>query len=137
MPSARPIESGPIETKFVHPARHRGQFSSVLGGPDGAYIHGHQTKPMEEVMNTLATKLTITASIAALICATPVSIDLVRGAAGSDATAARLALALDTAQAQPARSGHEAGARGADRRSGGDRAADARGREFKGNDIRG
>ena len=88
-------------------------------------------------MQTLATKLTITAAIAALICATPISIDLVRaGAAGSDATA-RLALALDTAQAHPTRSGHAAGARGADRRSGtGDRAADARGREFKSNDVR-
>jgi hypothetical protein len=92
---------------------------------------------MEDVMQTLATKLTISAAIAALICATPVSIDLVRpGAAGSDGTA-HLALALDTAQAQPARSGHEAGARGGDRRNGsGDRAADARGREFKGNDVR-
>lgn len=89
-------------------------------------------------MQTLATKLTMSAAIAALICATPVSIDLVRsGTAGSDGTA-RVALALDTAQAQPARSGHDAGARGTDRRSGsGDRAADARGRDLKGNNIRG
>ena len=89
-------------------------------------------------MQTLATKLTMSAAIAALICATPVSIDLLRpGAAGPESTA-RLALALDTARAQPARSGRDAGARGADRRSGnGDRAADARGRELKGNDVRG
>ena len=89
-------------------------------------------------MNTFATKLTMSAAIAALICATPVSIDLVRsGGAGSDGTA-RVALAFDTAQAHPTRSGHDAGARGADRRGGsGDRAADARGREFKGNDVRG
>jgi hypothetical protein len=93
---------------------------------------------MEHVMHTLATKLTITAAIAALICATPVSIDLVRPDAASLQGTGRLALAFDTAQAQTARSGHEAGARGADRRTGsGDRAADARGRELKGNDIRG
>jgi hypothetical protein len=50
-------------------------------------------------MQTLATRFAITASIAALICATPVSVDLVRaGAAGPDG-AARLALALDSAQA--------------------------------------
>jgi hypothetical protein len=103
---------------------------------------------MDDIMQTLATKLTITAAIAALICATPVSIDLVRpGAAGSDGTA-RLALALDTAQAHPAGGGHEAGSRGSagsherashasDRRTGsGDRVANARGGESKGSDIR-
>ncbi len=51
-------------------------------------------------MQTLATKLTVSAAIAVLICATPVSIDLLRpGAAGPENTA-HLALALDTAQAQ-------------------------------------
>ena len=50
-------------------------------------------------MQNLATRFAITASIAALICATPVSLDLVRaGAAGPDGTA-RLALTLDSAQA--------------------------------------
>ena len=88
-------------------------------------------------MQTLATKLTITAAIAVLICATPVAIDLVRPDAAGSGTG-RFALAFDTAQAEPAHSGHEAGARGTDRRSGnGDRGADARGREVKGNDIRG
>jgi hypothetical protein len=53
-------------------------------------------------MNTLATRLTVTATVAALICATPVSIDLVRTTAGSESNA-HLALALDTAQARPLR----------------------------------
>jgi hypothetical protein len=58
-------------------------------------------------MNTLATKLTVTAAIAALICATPVSIDFVRsGAAGMEGTA-HLALTLDTAHAA-GRFGHGA-----------------------------
>jgi hypothetical protein len=99
---------------------------------------------MEDVMNTLATKLTTTAAITALICATPVSIDLVRpGTAGPQAPA-RLALALDTAEARPAGGGREVGARGAAgnherasrRTGGGDRAANVRGSELKGNDIR-
>jgi hypothetical protein len=88
---------------------------------------------MEDVMHRLATKLTITAAIAALICTAPVSIDLVRpGAAGPQSTA-RLALALDTAQAHDARVGDDAGARaGAGNRG---RAADRR-TEPKGNDVR-
>ena len=45
-------------------------------------------------MNTLATKLTVTVAIVALIAATPVSIDLVRPASGSESTA-HLALTID------------------------------------------
>jgi hypothetical protein len=109
---------------------------------------GASNKPMEDVMNTLATKLTTTAATAALICATPVSIDLVRPGTAGPQGPAPLALALDTAQAHPAGGGHEAGSRGAagnherashasDRRAGGgDRAANVRGSELKGNDIR-
>jgi hypothetical protein len=59
-------------------------------------------KPMEDAMNTLATKLTVTAAIAALIAVTPVSIDLVRATAGPEANT-HLALSLDTAQARPMR----------------------------------
>jgi hypothetical protein len=99
-------------------------------------------------MQTLATRFAITASIAALICATPVSVDLVRaGAAGPDG-AARLALALDSAQAHETHSaahgGREAPSRGAagghqashengQRSASGERAAGDRGGSVAGN----
>jgi hypothetical protein len=64
---------------------------------------------MEDAMNTLATRLTVTAAIAALIAATPVSLGLVRPTAGADSTP-HLALTLDAAQARGF--GHGGGFRG-------------------------
>src|SRR5882724_7891488 len=37
---ARPTGERPIEVKFVHSPRHRGQFCSVLAREGGAYIRG-------------------------------------------------------------------------------------------------
>ena len=87
IPRQLPIDPGPVEIKFVHLlCGIEVNLVQFTARPGGAYIQGHRTKPMEDVMQTLATKLTMSASIAALICATPVSIDLLRpGAAGSRA----------------------------------------------------
>jgi hypothetical protein len=80
---------------------------------------------MQKLSPTFATKFAITASVAALICATPVSLDLVQaGAAGADGTA-RLALTLDSAQAREAHGAAHAG-----------RGADARGRNVAGNGVK-
>jgi hypothetical protein len=119
-----------IEVNFVQFSRGR------AGRTSGA--HRTNSKPTEDAMKTLATRLVVTASIAALICATPASIDLVRaGAVGTT----HLALALDTAQAHEVHGGH--GAAGehhasheSGRRAGGDRAADASGNNFDGNGIK-
>jgi hypothetical protein len=104
--------------------------------------------PMEDVMQTLATRFAITASIAALICATPVSLDLVRAGAAGPNSAAHVALALDTAQARDLHGGREAPTRGAagrdhqasheagQRSAGGERAASAGGKNAAGNDIK-
>jgi hypothetical protein len=102
-------------------------------------------------MQTLATRFAIAASIAALICATPVSIDLVSvGAGGVDGTA-RLALALDTAQAHEtngaphggraasprgAAGGHQASHESGQRSAGGEKAAGTRGSNAAGNGIK-
>ena len=60
-------------------------------------------------MNTLATKLTVTAAIAALIAATPVSLDLARPNAAGPQSTAHLTLTLEAAQARSSGFGHVGG----------------------------
>jgi hypothetical protein len=132
-----------IDVNFV-------QFSHRRAGrTSGA---SNDIEPTEDVMQNLATRLAITASIAALICATPVSLDLVRaGAAGPDGTA-RLALTLDSAQAHETHSAahgdrgassrgaagrdHQASHQSGQRSAGGDRADGTDGKSIAGNGIK-
>jgi hypothetical protein len=136
---------GSIAVKFVHPARHRGQFCSVLLLRERAYIRGadgdRDNKTEKRVMQRLATKLTLTASLAALIFATPVSIDLSRSNATDGAHTAGI-FSLTTAQAHPERdatarnAGDRQGA-GAHQRTANDaKAADVRANNGRANGVR-
>ena len=83
-------------------------------------------------MSAFATKLIGTAAIAALICATPISVDLVRSAAGGT----QVALTFDAAQARDL-GGRGMAARSPGFRSAGDlRANDVRASNVQANNVR-
>jgi hypothetical protein len=87
---------------------------------------------MQMLTQTFASKLAITAAVAALICATPVSLDLVRAGTTGAESATHVVLAIDSAQAREARGGHGERAGG----TGGRQASRDAGSNTKGNDVR-